>query len=117
MSVCQENATNLIFTIFQMQQADYITNFRGNTFTVKNDGNLCTVLVGRDTCYGSTQLKLNPHNTLLCEKICEYFHNKCHGSDSYIRSDILKNNVYLPHGKIQEKMYSLSQKSSETVNN
>ena len=97
MSVCQENATNLIFTIFQMQQADYVRNFRGNTFTMKNDGNLCTILVGWDTCYGSTQLKLIPHNTLLCEKICEYFHNKCHGSDSYVRSDILKNNMYLPH--------------------
>ena len=94
---CQEKANNLIFMVFQMQQADYMKNFRGNSFVVvPSDGKLCTRLIGRDTCYGPTILKLIPHKTLLCWKICEQFHNQCHGSDSFVRADILKHGMYLP---------------------
>ena len=50
----QERAKNVIFNVFQMQRKEWCALFRGNGFKVKTKS--CIYLIGRDTCYGPTEL-------------------------------------------------------------
>ena len=91
----QERAKNVIFNVFQAQRKDWCTLFRGNGFIVETKS--CIYLIGRDTCYGPTELRLIPSKTALSKKIVTTYHNLSHGSDISVRADIIKNGYYLPH--------------------
>ena len=86
----QERAKNVIFNVFQTQRKDWCTLFRGNGFKVETKS--CIYLIGRDTCYGPTDLRLIPSKTAL-SKIVAIYHNLSNLIDISARADIIETDI------------------------
>ena len=89
-----------------MNEAHHLNSFRGNGFKLeKMKDAKCIYLIGRDTCYGPTELKLIPKKTTLSKKIVSMYHDKRHASDITVRAAIIKDGYYLPSALKQLAKY------------